>query len=90
MSRVPSLPFRVLVQRHAAKPGGTLPPLEQHSFANLATANQCREDMLKRPATRVVSVVMVIDEVTPASQTAAIDAMDKQREAHKLRIAGRS
>lgn len=88
MSRVPSLPYRVTIQKHAPN-GGTLPPLEQHSFANLAQANQCRDDMLRRPSTRVVSVVIVIDEATPASQAAALEALERQREAHKLRIAGR-
>jgi len=60
MSRVSSLPFRVEVQKHAAHPGGTLPPVERHSFPNLATATACRDRELAKPRTRMVTTYMLI------------------------------
>lgn len=88
MSRVPSLPYRVIVQRKAFQ-GGSLPPPEQHSFENLATAGAYRDEVLKRPGIRVVTTVMVIDEATPVSNMQAIEKLDKQREAHRIRLAAR-
>jgi hypothetical protein len=89
MSRVPALPFRVFVQQKAAQASHTLPPLQVHSFANLATANICRDEQLKRPNVRFVTVAVVIDEVTAQSQASALETLDAQRKANAARVASR-
>jgi UDP-N-acetylenolpyruvoylglucosamine reductase len=88
MSRVPSLPFRVVVQPKAHQ-GGSLPPAETHTFENMATAFAYRDEAIKKPRTRVVTVLMVLDEATPLSNQQAIEKIEKQREAHRARIAAR-
>lgn len=64
MSRVPSLPYRVLVTKK--KVGDAAPQLEQHSYSSLAGAIVYRDIALRRPNTFKVETVMVLDETTPA------------------------
>lgn len=90
MSRIPNLPYLVQVQKHASQPGGTLPPLERHSFANLATAVECRDRELKKPRTRMVATYMLIDETTPKANAHALEEAERQRLAHQVRVAARS
>ena len=90
MSRIPNLPYLVQVQNHAPQPGASLPPMERHSFPNLATAVACRDAALKKPRTRMVAVYMLIDETTPKANQQALDEAERQRLAHAARVAARS
>lgn len=66
MSRIPTFPFRVLVHKKAMG-SGQLPPVEIHNYTSFAGAVTYRTIALRRPNTRLVEIVMVIDETTPAS-----------------------
>lgn len=89
MSRVPANPYRVFVQRKPVQNGGPLPPLECHSFANLTEANLCRDQNLKKPYVRFVTTALVLDEATAASHQAALETIERQRQARAVRVASR-
>jgi len=63
MARIPVLAYRVLV--HRKRVGGRDLPIEQHSYPDLPGAWAYREIALRRPNTRKVEVVFVLDESTP-------------------------
>jgi hypothetical protein len=69
MSRVPSLPFRTVVFKSPMRGSQNHPPPENHNYANLAGAIAYRDIALRRPNTRRVEVVMILDESTPSHST---------------------
>lgn len=68
MSRIPpGFPFRTVVTK---KPNGDRQPqIEQHNYTNLAGAMAYRDIALRRPNTRKVEIIMVLDESTPNHPT---------------------
>jgi hypothetical protein len=70
MARIPSLPFRVVVHK---KPVGAAPPVpENHNYPDLPGAWAYRDIALRRPNTRKVEIVMVLDESTPDHHASAV------------------
>lgn len=63
MSRIPSHPFRVVVNRKRV--AGIEQPAEWHNYTTLAGAIAYRDIVLRKPSTHKVSVFVVIDETTP-------------------------
>lgn len=64
MARVPAYPYRVIVTKRPAGLGGNL-QFETHNYASLPGAWAYRDIALRRPNTRKVEVLMVLDESTP-------------------------
>jgi hypothetical protein len=63
MSRIPSLPYRVVVHKRAV---GLQPPVpENHNYDNLPGAFAYRDIALRRSNTRKVETILVLDESTP-------------------------
>lgn len=65
MSRIPALPYRVVVtrKRHTS---GIYPPQETHNYASMAGAIAYRDIALRRPSTHKVETLLVLDESTPS------------------------
>lgn len=63
MSRIPFYPFRTVVIKRPVGEGQ--PQVENHNYQNLAGAIAYRDIALRRPNTKRVEVVMVLDESTP-------------------------
>jgi hypothetical protein len=63
MARIPSYPYRVVVTKKPV--GGQQPALEQHNYESLPGAWAYRDTALRRPNTRKVEILMVLDESTP-------------------------
>lgn len=62
MARVPSLPYRTIVTKKAVN---GIPQFEQHNYESLPGAWAYRDTALRRPNTKKVEIVMVLDESTP-------------------------
>ena len=65
MSRIPNFPFRVLVTKKPMAGSTQLPPVENHNYGELAGAIAYRDTALRRPNTKMVEVVFVLDQTTP-------------------------
>jgi hypothetical protein len=65
MSRLPNYPFRVCVHKKPMNGSTQLPPVENHNYAVMAGAISYRDIALRRPNTRLVEVLVVLDETTP-------------------------
>lgn len=65
MSRIPTLPYRVLVTKK--KVGAANQQVEQHSYSSMAGAIAYRDIALRRPNTHKVETMMVLDETTPST-----------------------
>ena len=66
MSRIPNFPFRVLVTRKPMNGSTQLPPIEVHNYQAMAGAIAYRDTALRRPNTKLVEIVMMLDETTPS------------------------
>lgn len=77
MARIPPHPYRVVVHKKSVN-GGTQPPLEQHNYETLPGAIAYRGIALRRPNTRKVEIMLVIDESTPDQQ----DEPERQIRSH--------
>ena len=64
MARIPALPYRVVVHKKPMS-SGALPPVEQHNYSSLPGATSYRDTALRRPNTKRVEVILVLDESTP-------------------------
>lgn len=62
MSRIPSIPYRVIVTVRA----GERQWVESHNYTNLAGAIAYRDIALRKQFTRKVEVLCVLDESTPS------------------------
>jgi len=67
MSRIPNFPFRVVITKKPMTGSTQLPPVENHNYESLAGAIAYRDTALRRPNTRKIEVVMVLDETTPTN-----------------------
>jgi hypothetical protein len=67
MSRIPNFPFRVLVTKRPMAGSTQLPPVENHNYENMAGAIAYRDVALRRPNTKLVQIVMVLDETSPSN-----------------------
>jgi hypothetical protein len=67
MSRLPNFPFRVLVTKRPMTGSTNLPPIENHNYENMAGAICFRDIALRRPNTKMVAIVVVLDETTPTN-----------------------
>jgi hypothetical protein len=65
VARVPALPYRVIVHNKPLA-GQVHGQVETHNYANLPGAWAYRDIALRRPRTRKVEVVFVLDEATPS------------------------
>ena len=65
MARVPSLPFRVIVSKRTGIGTAAGLSFETHDYPDLPGAWSYRDTALRRPNTRKVEIVMVLDESTP-------------------------
>ena len=65
MSRIPNFPFRVMVTKKPMTGSTQLPPIENRNYENLAGAIAYRDTALRRPNTKLVEIVCVLDETTP-------------------------
>ena len=79
MSRLPSYPFRVLVYKN-----GTINmEIETHNYQAMAGAIAYREIALRRPNTKLVEIVVVLDETTPTNHLSVLTAaMQINRSSH--------
>jgi hypothetical protein len=64
MARVPSYPFRCIVTKKPV--GAAMPHTENHNYESLPGAWAYRDIALRRPNTKRVEIVMVLDESTPS------------------------
>ena len=64
MAQIPKLAFRCFVTKKPLGQGGP-PQFEQHNYENLPGAWAYRDIALKRPNTKKVEILLVIDESTP-------------------------
>jgi hypothetical protein len=67
MARVPAYAFRCTVTKTGPR---NTQQTEQHNYTNLPSAMSYRDTALKRPNTKKVEVVLVLDEAT-AQETLA-------------------
>lgn len=68
MSRIPNFPFRCIVYKKPMAGSQHVPPAENHNYANLAGAIAYRAIALRRPQTKRVEVIMVMDESSPGHE----------------------
>jgi hypothetical protein len=69
MARVPAYAFRCTVTKTGPR---NTQQTEQHNYTNLPSAMSYRDTALKRPNTKKVELVLVLDEVT-AHETVTAD-----------------
>jgi hypothetical protein len=76
MARVPDLPYRVVVHVEVArgKPWRT----ENHNYSTLPGAMEFRDMAFRKPLTRKVEVLMVLDVSTPAHQADTTPGKDRE------------
>jgi hypothetical protein len=78
MSRLPTFPYRCVVFKKPMSGSHQMPPPENHNYQNLAGAIAYRAIALRRPSTKRVEIIMVLDESTPASAAEELACIKSQ------------
>lgn len=75
-SRVPALPYRVVVTVRV----GTGIRVENHNYPDLPGAWAYRDTALRKPQTKKVELSLIIDESTPTHRDSAVVAFNGHKD----------